>query len=307
MRTAIETFSLTKYYGKVRGAEDVNLKVHVGEVFGFLGPNGAGKSTTIRMLLDFIRPTRGTSTILGLDSRDRSIEIRKRVGYVPSNLAMYDKMTGWEMLGFLAALRGIEGLGDAPKVSERLGLDLDRTIRSLSSGNRQKIGLAQAFMHRPELLVLDEPTNSLDPLIRQEFYSMVGELREQQRTVFLSSHVLSEVERIADRVAIIRNGRIATVGSVTELKLRTLRHIEFRFATPVGAAIFREIPAVRYATEHNSGTVVEVTITGSVDTVLRVAAQHEILDIVSRNSDLEEVFLAYFSEEGGDKKASCAP
>ncbi|MFQ5554906.1 MAG: ABC transporter ATP-binding protein, partial [Acidimicrobiia bacterium] len=183
MTAVIETRELTKLYGDVVGIERLDLTVTRGEVFGFLGPNGAGKSTTIRLLLDFIRPTAGTSAVLGLDSRKESIEIHGRVGYLPGELAMYDKMTGKEMLRHFAALRKLPDLGDAAQVAHRLDLDLDVRIRSYSSGNRQKLALVQAFMHRPELLILDEPTNGLDPLVQQEFYAMVSERRDQGRTV----------------------------------------------------------------------------------------------------------------------------
>ena len=296
----IETNGLTKYYGEVRGAEDVDLEVHTGEVFGFLGPNGAGKSTTIRMLLDFIRPTRGEARVFGLDSRASSIEINKRVGYLHGELAMYDKMTGREMLTFFASLRDLEGLGDGPMVAERLELDLDRTIRSYSSGNRQKVALVQAFMHHPELLILDEPTNALDPLIQQEFYALIDDLRDEGRSVFVSSHVLPEVERIADRVAIIRNGHIVVTESVADLKAKASRRIEFRFANTVPAEPFEALPAVHTATSKDGGTVVELIVTGSIDPVVKAAAQHEVVGIVSHDGDLEEAFLAYYSEDGPD-------
>ena len=298
MATVIETAGLTKYYGDVRGAEDVDLEVRRGEVFGFLGPNGAGKSTTIRLLLDFIRPTRGSATVLGHDARQGSVEIKRRVGYLPGELAMYERMTGRQLLTSFAALRGMSGIGDGPAVAARLELDLDRTIRSYSSGNRQKIALVQAFMHRPELFILDEPTNALDPLIQQEFYALIDEVRAAGRSVFLSSHILPEVERIADRVAIIRSGHIVATESVAELKRKASHRLELRFARPVGVAAFAGLPTVHTATEHEGGAVVQLIVTGPLDPVVKAAARYEVTGIVSHDGDLEEAFLAYYSEDG---------
>ena len=192
MPSVITTEGLTKFYGKTLGISNVDIEVDAGEVFGFIGPNGAGKSTTIRLLLDFIRPSRGKCSVLGLDSRGDSIEIHRRVGYVPGDLSMYDKMTAREMLKYFASLRSMTGTGVADEVAERLRLDLNKTIRSYSTGNRQKIALVQAWMHEPELLILDEPTSGLDPLVQQEFYKLILEARAEGRTVFLSSHVLPE-------------------------------------------------------------------------------------------------------------------
>ncbi|MCH7706430.1 MAG: ABC transporter ATP-binding protein, partial [Chloroflexi bacterium] len=201
--TVILTEGLTKSYGKSRGIVDLNLEVRAGEVFGFLGPNGSGKTTTMRLLLDFIRPTRGRAEVFGLDVRTESMEIRRRVGYLPGDLAMYENLTGRELLTYFANLQGGVSWSYTEALAERLGLDLSRPIRTLSTGNKQKVGLVQAFMHQPELLVVDEPTSGLDPLVRQEFYRIVQEAKAEGQTVFLSSHILAEVERIADRVGII--------------------------------------------------------------------------------------------------------
>lgn len=299
----IEASGLTKYYGKTLGVVDVDLEVRQGEVYGFLGPNGAGKSTTIRLLLDFIRPTRGRRSVFGLDSSADSIEIHRRVGYVPGDLAMYDKMTAREMLEYFASLRGMKGLGEAGDLAERLDADLDRKIRSYSTGNRQKVALVQAFMHRPELLILDEPTSGLDPLIQQEFYRLVLETRAEGRTLFLSSHILPEVERIADRVAIIRKGSVVVVEEVSALKRRAVRKLEMRFAAPVPLEEFSSLGTVISAEAGDEGSVVTVTVEGSLDPVVKAAARHEVVNLVSHEGDLEEAFLGYYAGDGDDDAA----
>ena len=303
MTAAVETAGLTKFYGRALGIESVDLEVRVGEVFGFLGPNGAGKSTTIRILLDFIRPTKGSARVLGLDVRRDSIAIKRRVGYLPGELAMYEKMTAREMLGYFAGLRGMSDLGDVDVLSERLELDLDVKIRKYSTGNRQKVGLVQAMMHRPELLVLDEPTSGLDPLIQAEVHRMLDEVRADGRTVFLSSHVLPEVERIADRVGIIRRGRLVVVDDVAEIKRHAVRKLLIRFAEPVLAAAFDGLPAV-VDTRTISDREVEVSVEGSVDPVIKRAAEYETVSISADDGDLEAAFLAFYSD---DAEAADAP
>lgn len=295
MTTPLILRGLTKYYGPIRGIEDLDLEIRAGEVFGFLGPNGAGKSTTISTILDFIRPTRGTATVLGLDSRADSVAIHRQIGYLPGELAMYEKMTGRQLLDYLAALRGVDARAEIASLAERFGLDLDRRIRAYSSGNRQKVGLVQAFMHRPQLLILDEPTNGLDPIVQQEFYSLLSEVSEEGRTVFLSSHILPEVERITDRAGIIRRGKLMVVAEIEELKRQAQRRIEITFAEPVATTAFSNIDTVR--TVRASGNVVTVTVTGSVDPVVKRAAQFEVETIVSHDGDLESAFLAYYSED----------
>ena len=299
MPPVIATEQLTKYYGKTRGIENVTFDVREGEIFGFLGPNGAGKSTTIRVLLDMIRPTDGRASVLGLDSRADSIEIHRRVGYVPGELVMYEKMTAREMLTYFAGLRNLDGLGKAPELAERLQLDVDQRIRSYSSGNRQKVGLVQAFMHDPELLILDEPTSGLDPLVQQEFYRLIFELKAEGRTVFLSSHILPEVERIADRVGIIRNGRLVVVEQVSALKRKAVRKLEMRFAAPVPESEFSNLETVRSTEREDKGRVIILTIEGSVDPVIKAVARHELVNLVTHEGDLEEAFLAYYTNGRG--------
>lgn len=292
--TVILTEGLTKFYGKHRGLIDLDLEVRAGEVFGFLGPNGAGKTTTMRLLLDFIRPTRGRAEVFGLDIRAGSMEIRRRVGYLPGDLATYENLTGRELLTYFANLQGGVDWSYTEALAERLGLDLSRAIRTLSTGNKQKVGLVQAFMHRPELLVVDEPTSGLDPLVRQEFYLIVQEAKANGQTVFLSSHILAEVERIADRVGIIREGQLVLEEEVATLKARAVRQLEMQFAEPVPADAFSGLPGLRDVRAENN--TLHCTIEGSVDALIKAAARFEVLNITSHEPDLEEIFLAYYKE-----------
>jgi ABC-2 type transport system ATP-binding protein len=295
MSAAITLEALTKYYGRTRGIEDLDLAVEEGEIFGFLGPNGAGKSTTISTILDFIRPTSGRATVLGMDSRRDSISIHRQVGYLSGEPAMYDRMTGGELLSYLAALRGVDASSEIRSLAERLDLDPGKRIRSYSSGNRQKIGLIQAFMHRPRLLILDEPTNGLDPIVQHEFYALLEEVKADGRTVFLSSHILPEVERITDRAGIIRKGRLMVVAGIDDLKSRAKRRIELTFAEAVDPAVFLALESVHAAT--GAGRTVTVTAVGSVDQVLKTAARYRVDNIVSHEGDLESAFLAYYRED----------
>lgn len=296
MTAAIVTEGLSTFYGTTPGIVDLDLEVRVGEVFGFLGPNGAGKTTTIRTLMDLIRPTSGSATILGLDSRRRSIAVKARTGYLPGELAMWRQMTGRQLLTYLGNLRGVEVAGAVAEYGERLDADLDRRIGAYSSGNRQKIGIIQAFMHRPDLLILDEPTSGLDPLMQQEFYRMVDEVRAEGRTVFLSSHILPEVERVADRVGIIRRSRLVAVESVEDLKSKTRRRLDIVFAGPVSPSEFAAIEGVEHAAAINGGHGVSVTVAGSMDQVVKAAARHQVVNVISHEGDLESAFLAYYSE-----------
>jgi beta-exotoxin I transport system ATP-binding protein len=297
----IEVRGLTKRYGAARGVDDLSFDVRGGEAFGFLGPNGAGKTTTIRTLLDFIRPTSGEVRIFGLDPRAEGVRVHRRVGYLPGELALYERMTGESLLRAFVDLRG-SGSTDwsrAAGLAERLGVDLSRRIHELSHGNKQKIGLVQAFMSEPDLLVLDEPTQGLDPLVQQIFYSLIDEERERGTAIFLSSHVMPEVERICDRVGIIREGRLATVADIGELKAKARRRIEFHFDRPVPVSAFDHIPGVLDATSH--GDALTLSVEGSVDAVIKEAAAHTVVSIQTRDSSLEEAFLAFF--EPGEKSS----
>jgi ABC-2 type transport system ATP-binding protein len=293
---AIATAGLTKDYGSGHGLFGLDLEVARGEVFGFLGPNGAGKSTTMRLLLDLIKPTSGSARILGLDTAAESLEIRRRVGFLPGDFALYPKLTGRAALDYLARLRG----GVDPRVrdalAERFDADLDRPLRRLSTGNRQKLGLIQAFMHEPELLILDEPIAGLDPLVQQRFHSLLREVSAQGRTVFLSSHTLSEVERVTQRLAILRRGRLVVVDSLENLRRVAVHRLEIEFAEPVGAQKFRELLSVRDVDV--SGKTVTISFEGSADAVVKAAAAYEVRVIRPREDDLEDIFLRYYREPG---------
>jgi ABC-2 type transport system ATP-binding protein len=243
---AIETEALTKFYGAERGIEDVTLAVEPGEVFGFLGPNGAGKTTTIRTLLDLLHPSRGSARIFGLDSRRDSVAIRARLGNLPGDFGYGKRSSGREALELLARLRGVSDLARAEELARRFRADLERPLGRLSRGNRQKVGLILAVFHRPELLILDEPTGGLDPLMQEEFLALVREERERGCAVFLSSHELDEVERVCDRVGIIRGGRLIAVERVADLLGKTTqrRRVEVEFAEPADLEEVRAIPGV---------------------------------------------------------------
>jgi ABC-2 type transport system ATP-binding protein len=291
----IVTSGLSKDYGAGRGLFGLDLEVGPGEVFGFLGPNGAGKSTTLRLLLDLIRPTSGSARVLGLDSRRGSVEIHRRVGFLPGDLALYPKLTGRAMLDYLAQLRGGVDRGVRESLVDRFAADLDRPVRQLSTGNRQKLGLIQAFMHEPELLILDEPIAGLDPLVQRSFHALLAEVSAQGRTVFLSSHTLSEIERVTHRLAILRDGRLVVVDSVENLRKVAMQRLEIEFAEAVDDAEFRAIAGVKEV--RMSGNTVTVGFEGSADAVVKAAAAHEVRAIRPREDDLEDIFLRYYRED----------
>ena len=302
-RPAIQTVGLTKYYGRHLGIEDVNLDVSEGEVFGFLGPNGAGKSTTIRTILDEIRPTAGSATILGLDTRADAVEIRRHIGYIPGDLALYPNLTGLDTLQYFANMRGGVEWSYVDQLAERLDSDLSRKVGDLSTGNRQKVGVIQAFMHRPDLLIMDEPTSGLDPLIQREFQKMVSEVAAEGRTVFLSSHTLSEVQRVADRVGIIRNGRLITVESVADLRSKSMREVEFVLDTQAEASVFESVEGVRNVVV--AGNHVEMSFGGDMGELLTTATErYGVADIKTTEADLEEIFLTYYHEDEGEEGRS---
>ena len=293
---AIETVGLSKTYGgKVRALVDLDLRVERGEVFGYLGPNGAGKSTTIRLFLNLIRPTSGRASLLGFDSRSDGVSARERIGYLPGDLRLADRLTGREQLGSLARLRSHVDATLRDELCERLGVVLDRPIRQLSRGNRQKIGIVQAFMHRPDLVVLDEPTAGLDPLLQNEMRALLRETAERGATVFLSSHSLDEVQHVADRVGIIRSGRLVDVDAVESLRERSLRHVTVTFAKPFDPAELGSLGGVRVVS--SDGPVVRLSAPETaMDELVKTVARHPIVDLMSQPADLEEIFLELYRE-----------
>ena len=292
--TVIDTAKLTKYYGKQLGIEDVDLEVKRGEVFGYLGPNGAGKTTTIRTLLDFIRPTRGSATVFGLDIRQSSVDIHRRVGYLNGELALYNNMTGEDLLKYLGNLRGSLDWKYVRELAARFQCDLPRRIQGLSMGNKQKLGLLQAFMHKPELLILDEPTNGLDPLMQHEFYDLLTETKKEGRTIFLSSHILPEVEKVCDRVGIIRQGKLVTVETIETLKSHSVRQLEIHFARAIPKEKFSNVQGIRDILVQDK--LLTCNVVGSLDALVKAAAQFEVINIISHEPSLEDIFMTYYNE-----------
>ena len=301
MNLAIETEKLTKTYGrKARGIEAVDLAVEEGEVFGFLGPNGAWKTPTVRTLLGFLRPTSGRGRVFGLDIGKDSVEIRARVGNLPGEFALEDKMTGDGLLRFFARLRGVKDLGYAREVAERLGAELHRPMRRLSRGNKQKIGLVQAMFHRPPLLILDEPTGGLDPLVQEECLDIIEEVKAEGRTVFFSSHNLAEVERVCDRVGIIRGGRLVAVETTDTLIDKSFRHVVLTFAEDVDPRPFEALSGVKDL--RAAGNRLAFTLYDDLDEMIKLAAGHELVNMEYERPSLEEVFLTYYERENGEAR-----
>ena len=270
--------------------------MYAGEVFGFLGPNGAGKTTTIRTVMDEIRPTAGSATILGMDCHAESVEIRRHIGYLPSDLALYPNLTGRDTLTYFANLRGGVDWALVDALAERLGADLSRKVGDLSSGNRQKIGVIQAFMNEPRLLIMDEPSTGLDPLIQRELQTMMREAAAAGGAVFLSSHTLSEVQRVADRVGIIRSGELIALESVASLRSKAMRRVELELGSPVDAAVFEPVPGVQDVLVDNHRAT--LSYQGRMDVLLRALAEkYDVVDITTHEADLEEIFLRFYEDE----------
>jgi ABC-2 type transport system ATP-binding protein len=295
IQPAIRTQGLTKHYGQVRALEALDLEVQAGEIFGFLGPNGAGKSTLIRTLLGYLHPTAGGATVLGLDIVSGSVDIRRRVGYLPGGISLYDSLSGADALDYLNDLQGRPATR-RDELCERLQMPpsvLKRRVRDYSRGMRQKIGVIQALQHDPELAILDEPTEGLDPLMQHAFYAIMDDLRQDGRTIFFSSHVLSEVERICDRVAIIRAGHLMVVQHVDELLARRKRTIHLRWRD--GTPDLSSVPGL--ADVVVQGEQVSATLLGDVAPFVRAVASPELLDLTIEPASLEEAFLEYYAEE----------
>jgi len=288
----VATTALTRSFGPNRGIIDVDLHVEPGEIFGFLGPNGAGKSTTIRILMGLYHSSSGTSKVLGLDPRRDAVEIHRRTGYLPGELVVHPRLTGREVLERFGSARGMRDTTYRDELVERFGAEVDRPTQTLSKGNKQKLGIVLAFMHRPELLVLDEATSGLDPLLQQEFISLLRETAAEGRTVFLSSHDLDEVQRVVHRLAIIREGRIVVTDTVDGLRAHAPRTIELTFDRDTDTTALACLDGVELEPADPRG--VRLTITGPVAPVLRAIAPLDPVDLLARPADLDELFLGYY-------------
>ena len=301
MDPVIRTEQLTKAYGSHRGIIDVDLTIQPAEAFGFLGPNGAGKTTTIRTLLDHIRPTSGRAFVFGIDTTVDPVAIHRRVGYLPGEFTLYDKLTGGQTIEYFANLRGGVDTAYQKALVERLDVDPSRKFREYSKGNKQKIGLIVALQHRPDLLILDEPTSGLAPLVQQAFYEVIRETKAEGRTIFLSSHILGEVEKTCDRVAIIREGRLVKVDRVEALRDLAHHQVELRFSGAVPAAAFAALEGVsELATEDHT---LRMRVAGSIAPVVREASKYDLVDFVSREPSLEETFLAQYGRDTAEAGA----
>ena len=295
MHPAIETHDLTKWFGRHRALDGIDLHIAPGEVFGYLGPNGAGKTTTIRLLAGLLRPTAGTASVLGMDVVRERDGMQARLGYLPGTFVGYPDLTAEQYLRFLANLRGGVDWNVVTSMAKRVDLDLGRRLGVLSHGNRQKVGIVQALMHQPELVILDEPTTGLDPIIQREFIGLLRDVREAGGTVFLSSHILSEVEAVADRVGIIRDGSLVVVESVELLKRRALRRMDLTFAgePPQGLSAIAGVRELTF-----TGSTAHLAVEGSTADLLAAAAPHRVEQIVTHEPDLEEIFLSYYERQG---------
>ena len=302
MPAIIEVERLTKSYGSKRGIADVSFQVEEGEVFGFLGPNGAGKTTTIRLLMALLHADAGRAQIAGLDCWKQSLEIKRLVGYIPGEPALDPNLTGGQILEYFAHLRGGVDQAYLKQLIQRFELDTSRKFRQYSTGNKRKVVLIQAFMHRPRLLILDEPTSGLDPLNQQEFERMVIEARDEGRTVFLSSHVLSEVEKTCTRVGIIRDGSLVRIGAVSEVSAIKRYEITITFAEPVPAEAFKTLDGVAEVESLNHGHGVRLTMQGSTDAVIKAAALYPVVSLTSHEPSLEDIFLRYYEADGAPVK-----
>ena len=294
MSAIIQTHQLTKSYGRSRGIIDVTFDIQEGEVFGFLGPNGAGKTTTMRTLMGLLHANSGSATIGGLDCWTQSTEVKQLVGYLPGEFTFDPGLRGAQIIEYLGHLRGGVDQAYVRSLVERLGLDPSKRFREYSHGNKQKLGLVQAFIHRPRLLILDEPTSGLDPLNQQEFYQMVAEIKASGRTVFLSSHILPEVEQTCDRVAIIREGRLVTIDQVSALKTIRQRDVEISFAGPASVDWFKQAADVTKVAQGADECILQLVVQGDLAEIIQIAGQHGATNIVTHEPTLEEVFLRFY-------------
>ncbi len=291
----IQTKNLTKYYGKTRGIEDLTLQVNEGEIFGFLGPNGAGKTTTIRLLTGFLKPNRGSATIFGLDvQKDKDVvEIKKEIGLVPGDVRLFKKMKGIELINYISKLRP----GKKPMREElikRLEFDPNIKIKAYSKGNKQKLAIILAMMHQPKLLVLDEPTSGLDPLMQQEIYKILKEFKQKGNTVFLSSHFLPEIDRVCDRVGIVRGGRLVSIETIEGLRNKTVRHLDVHFEQEINPQEFQVLSQVIEVKKINSYW--RISVQGEIDSLIKKITQHKVKDLIFNQASLEDFFMDFYKQ-----------
>ena len=298
MTTIIDVAGLTKSYGSKRGITDVSFQVEEGEVFGFLGPNGAGKTTTIRTLMALLKADSGSARIADMDVWQQSVALKRIIGYAPGEPAFDPNLTGGQILEYFGHLRGGVDQAFLKQLIQRVDFDPTRKFRQYSSGNKRKLALIQAFMHRPRVLILDEPTNGLDPLNQQEFAHMVREVREDGRTVFLSSHILSEVEQMCNRVGIIREGQLVRIGGVAELKDIQRHEVLITFASTVPADAFKGLDGVEQVEALADGRTLRLTVSGGLDAIVKVAARYPVVTLTSQEPSLEDIFLRYYAGDG---------
>jgi ABC-2 type transport system ATP-binding protein len=296
MNTVIDIRELSKSYDKraAPALDNLTLTVERGEIFGYLGPNGAGKTTTIRLLLDLIRPSAGSMSVLGLDVQRQSTAVRSQIGYLPGELSLWDHLTGRDVLRYMAGLRPGSDMRFARELAERLHLDLDARVRSYSTGNRRKVGIIQALMHHPPLLILDEPTTGLDPLMRQTFNAILREARADGQTVFLSSHVLSEVEAVCDRVAMLRNGRLRQIMHISDLRSVLARTVTIYSSAPMLFDGWNEVPGVQSVAQIPNA--IRLQVVGSLDAVIKRAAFYPVEDLRVEHASLEQIFMEQYDD-----------
>lgn len=299
----IQTNNLSKTYGQgnkaFRALKDLNLTVNQGEIFGYLGPNGAGKTTTIRLLLDLIRPTSGTAQVLGYDINRDSVAIRQQIGFLPGELNLWKGLTGQEVVNYVANVRGQDIDGQkryAQELGERLALDFSKKVREYSTGNKRKLGLVIAMMHKPQLLILDEPTTGLDPLLQQTFNQMMREVRDEGRTVFLSSHILAEVQAICERVGIVRDGQLQAIERVTDLTHAKFHWITVQFRDVINPEFVSVIDGVSDVSTLNDGHILRFRLVGDHDTLIKTLSEHYVIRMETREPTLEEIFLTFYGD-----------
>lgn len=298
--SVIQLNHLTKTYGSSRGVDDLSFEISEGTIFGFLGPNGAGKTTTISMLVDLIRPTSGRISIFGLDSRKDSLAIRRRIGFLAGDFALDSDLTGWQQLEYFGSLRGGLDKKYVRELAERLTCNLDKKFKTLSRGNRQKVGLISAMMHKPELLIFDEPTSGLDPLVQAEFNNIIAEHQRMGKTAFISSHTLPEVQQLCNKIGFIREGELVAVRSIEELESSSSKHVRVTSTDHKLMSAVSKLPGVKIQTRAASS--ITFSLDGDVNNLLSLLAKHKVQDITINEADLETIFMHYYEQSPEDKQ-----